>query len=281
MSVWSDMVTIVTATLSGEINFNVVKAYRSPAAWYVFAPLTLIGAMVFYFRERLAERFETRLGFKTTKITHPIIATLITLGLLAAFLDPVSDFLYAITGGLFAIIVVFVPILLILLERTPERTIVIYCYIIMAAIIFIGVIQRFVFSVQVPWSTTIPPLMFMIVAWFGATFNIRLRTHLSFSEFRTKFRPRGQLFWLTFDNCLWLLFCIIVVTTTARVTVNTYDNFAIVLGTDDIMRWWFIITMPVCFMLLATRAIENIIEDWGNYRSGNQLIKQAVIGGDA
>lgn len=280
MSVWSDIVIIVSETLSGDITFNTVKAYRSPAAWYVFAPLTIIGAMVFYFRERLAERFEARLGYATTKITHPIIATLITLGLFAAFLDPVSDVLYAITGGYFAMIVVFVPLLLILIERTPERTIVIYCYIIMAAIIFIGVIQRFVFSVQVPWSTTIPPLMFMIVAWFGATFNIRLRTHLSFSEFRTKFGRNGQIFWLTFDNLLWLLFCIIVVTTTSRVTVNTYDNFAIVLGTDDIMRWWFLLTMPVCFILLATRAIENIVEDWGNYRSGDQLIKQSVIGGD-
>lgn len=281
MSVWSDIVTIVADTLGGDITFNTVKAYRSPAAWYLFAPLTIIGAMLFYMRERMAEKLEARIGFKTTKITHPIIASLITLGLMAAFLDPVSDVLFSATGGFFAMIVVFVPILLILLERTPERTIVIYCYIIMAAIIFIGVIQRFVFSVQVPWSTTIPPLMFMIVAWFGATFNIRLRTHLSFNEFRTKFGRGGQLFWLTFDNLLWLLFCIIVVTTTARVTVNTYDNFAIVLGTDDIMRWWFILTMPVCFILLATRAIENIVEDWGNYRSGDELIKQAVIGGDA
>ena len=83
------------------------------------------------------------------------------------------------------------------------------------------------------------------------------------------------------NNILWLVFCVIVVTTTARVTVNTYDNFAIVLGTDDIMRWWFIVTMPVCFILLATRAIENIFEDFAKYRAGDEMIQQAVIGGDA
>ncbi|MFK7877221.1 MAG: TRAP transporter small permease [Paracoccaceae bacterium] len=280
MSVWSDMATIVSSTLSGDINFSVVKAYRSNAAWLVFAPVTLIGAMIFYYRERVAEAFEHKIGFSATRYTHPIIAIILSLGLMAAFLPPVYDFLFTATGGNLRLLVVIVPILLILLERSPERTIVVYCYIIMAVIIFIGVIQRFVFSVQVPWSTTIPPLLFMVMAWYGCAFNIRLRTHLSFSEFRTKFGRSGQLFWLTFDNVLWLIFCIIVVTTTARVTVNTYDNFAIVLGTDDIMRWWFIITMPICFILLATRAIENIVEDFTKFKGDGPMIEQAVIGGD-
>ncbi|WP_293445299.1 TRAP transporter small permease subunit [Planktotalea sp.] len=280
MSIWSDMATIVGSTLGGDITFKTAQAYRSEAAWFVFGPLTLLGAIAFYYRERFAERLEERLGYSATKITHPIISVLLLLGMLAAFLPPMNDLLNTITLGYLAVLVVFGPIILIMFERTPERTIVIYCYIIMASIIFIGVIQRFVFSVQVPWSTTIPPLLFMIMAWFGATFNIRLRTHLSFSEFRTKYGPKGQLFWLTFDNALWLVFCIICVTTMSRVTVNTYDNFAIVLGTDDTMRWWFLATMPVCFILLATRAFENVVEDFANYKSGKPLIKQAVIGGD-
>lgn len=281
MSIWSDMSTIVTATLTGDINFKVVQAYRSNGAWFVFAPLTLIGAVVFYYRERLAERLEERLGRKTTSITHPIIAIFLALALTVAFWDGLADFVKAATGDNHRFILIGIPVFLILFERKPEQTIVVYSYIVMAAIIFIGVIQRFGFSAQVPWSTTIPPLLFMIMAWYGATLNIRLRTHLSFSEFRTKLGRRGQLFWLTFDNVLWLIFCIIVVTTTARATVNTYDNFAIVLGTDDIMRWWFMFTMPLCFILLATRAIENMREDFAKYKGDGPMIEQAVIGGDA
>lgn len=280
MSILADMGTIVGDTLAGDISFATVKAYRQPAAWFVFGPLTIIGAILFYYRERLAERFEGRLGHSVTKFTHPVIALTLLIGLLAAFLPPIEAFLSTATGGLLGFLVVTIPIVMMLIERTPERTMVVYCYIVMAAIIFIGVVQRFVFSVQVPWSTTIPPLLFMMMAWFGATLNIRLRTHLSFTEFRTKFGRKGQVFWLTFDNALWLLFCIIAVTTTSRVTANTYDNFAIVLGTDDIMRWWFIVTMPICFMLLAARAIENIVEDFARYHNGDPLIEQAVIGGD-
>ncbi|MEM9707375.1 MAG: TRAP transporter small permease subunit [Pseudomonadota bacterium] len=281
MSIWSDMATIVGSTLSGDINFKVVQAYRSEAAWFVFAPVTLVGAVIFYYRERLAERLEARVGRNLTSITHPIIAICLTLAMLAAFLPPVAETFKALTGDNHRFILLLIPIVAILFERTPEKTIVVYSYIIMAAIIFIGVIQRFVFSVQVPWSTTIPPLLFMVMAWYGATLNIRLRTHLSFTEFRSRLGRSGQLFWLTFDNVLWLVFCIIVVTTTARVTVNAYDNFAIVLGTDDVMRWWFLFTMPLCFVLLATRAIENIREDFGKFRRSDPMIEQAVIGGEA
>jgi TRAP-type C4-dicarboxylate transport system permease small subunit len=67
----------------------------------------------------------------------------------------------------------------------------------------------------------------------------------------------------------------------SRITVNTYDNFAIVLGTDSIMRWWFIVSMPVCFILMAGRVLSNALIDRAKYRNNETLIQQAVIGGDA
>ncbi|SPH22188.1 hypothetical protein ASD8599_02935 [Ascidiaceihabitans donghaensis] len=223
MSIWSDMVTIVTATLSGDINFKVTQAYRSDAAWLVFGPLTVIGAIAVHY---LYKAFP--------------------------FLD-----------------------------RHLERTVAVTAYILIALIIFVGVIQRFVFSSQVPWSTTIPPLIFMIMSWYGCSYNVKLRTHLSFSEFRTKFSHKGQYYSLLMDNVLWFIFCIICVTTMSRITVNTYDNFQIVLGTDGVMRWWFIITMPLCFIMMAGRVLSNALIDLGRFRNNEKLIEQAVIGGEA
>ena len=67
----------------------------------------------------------------------------------------------------------------------------------------------------------------------------------------------------------------------ARITINTYDNFAIVLGTDSVMRWWFIITMPIAFVLMAGRVLSNALIDLRRYRNNETLIEQAVIGGEA
>lgn len=165
-------------------------------------------------------------------------------------------------------------------ERHLERGLSVSAYLIIAGIICWGVIDRFIFSHQWSGSTTIPPFLFMVMAWFACSYNVKLRTHLSFSEFRSKMSPIGQIATLTLDAVLWFGFCWIAITTSLRFTVLSADNFQLVDGVDDVMKWWFYITVPIAFTLMSGRVIGNWLEDWNNYRSGNQIIKQAVIGGD-
>ena len=166
------------------------------------------------------------------------------------------------------------------LDRHLERSIVVWSYLAVAFIIFWGVIDRFVFQNQQPWSTTIPPLLFMIMAWFGAAFNVRLRTHLSFSEFRNMMPRAGQMACLVLDAVLWFGFAVIVLVTTTRLTALSASNFQVVLGTDNVMQWWFLITAPLSFLLMSARVIENLWDDIRNWVKDEPLIEQAVIGGD-
>ena len=165
------------------------------------------------------------------------------------------------------------------LDRHLERTFMVFSYLAIAIIIFWGVVDRFIFSNQQPWSTTIPPLLFMIMAWFGATYNVRVRSHLSFSEFRSRMGRKGQLACLCLDSFLWMAFSIIVIVTTARAAALSASNFQIVLGTDNVMQWWFLITAPFAFLLMAARVVENFFEDLENYREGKELINTTAIGG--
>ncbi len=188
----------------------------------------------------------------------------------------ILGFIVAIAGG-WAIAMIYkrVP----LLDRHLERTFMVMSYLAIALIIFWGVVDRFVFSNQQPWSTTIPPLLFMIMAWFGATYNVRLRSHLSFMEFRSRLSRKGQMACLCLDNVLWMAFAVIVIVTTARAAALSASNFQIVLGTDNVMQWWFLLTAPFAFLLMAARVVENVYEDLENYRNGNELIQKTVIGG--
>lgn len=166
------------------------------------------------------------------------------------------------------------------LERHLERTIMVYTYLGIAGIICVEVVRRFVFSVQEPWSTTFPPVLFLVMTWFGCAYNIKLRTHLSFNEFRTNMPRPLQMACLSLDAVLWLVFCIIVVTTGTRIAANAADNFQILEGTDNFMKWWFLITMPIAFITMTARVLQNWVNDLSNYRSGEVLVSQAVIGGD-
>ncbi len=165
-------------------------------------------------------------------------------------------------------------------ERHLERSVMVYSYLAIALIIFWGVIDRFVFNDQEPWSTTIPPLLFMVMAWFGASYNVRLRTHLSFSEFRTAMPRAGQLACLILDAILWFIFAVIVIVTTTRLVALSASNFQIVLGTDNIMQWWFLLAAPLSFFLMVGRVFQNFADDLNNWKTGEPLIKQAVIGAD-
>ena len=179
-----------------------------------------------------------------------------------------------------AALVVWIYRMVPFIDRHLERSVMVWSYLIISAIIFVEVFRRFVLSEQAPWSTTLPPFLFLIMTWFGCSYNVRLRTHLAFAEFRSSMPRTGQMFCLTLDAVLWFTFCVIVVVTSTRVAANSAANFQIMLGTDNVMQWWFLTTVPISFVLLCARAFENYLEDLANFRSGEDLISQAVIGGE-
>ena len=189
----------------------------------------------------------------------------------------VAGFLVTLFGGLAVLLIYrFLPVL----DRNLERFVMVASYLIIACVIFVEVFRRFVLNEQAPWSTTLPPFLFLIMTWFGCAYNVRLRTHLAFSEFRMNMPRTGQLACVCLDAILWFGFCWIVIVTTARLTANSAANFQILLGTDDVLQWWFLISVPIAFLMMAARVFENLFEDIGRYRSGEPIIRQSVIGGD-
>ena len=97
------------------------------------------------------------------------------------------------------------------LDRYFEKTILVSTYLVIAGVIFVEVIRRFVFQVQAPWSTTLPPYLFLIMTWVGCAYNTRLRAHLRFTEIRLNLPRLGQLLCMTLDAVLWLAFAVIVI----------------------------------------------------------------------
>lgn len=163
------------------------------------------------------------------------------------------------------------------LDKHLERTVLITSYLVIAMVIFVEVIRRFVFQVQAPWSTTLPPYLFLIMTWVGCAYNTRLRSHLSFSEFRAGMPRVGQMFCVSLDAVLWLTFSLIVIVTTMKQTANSASNFQILLGTDNVMQWWFYACVPASWLILSARVIENFMDDVRRFRSGEPVIQQTAM----
>ncbi len=164
------------------------------------------------------------------------------------------------------------------LDQYFEKTVLVSTYLIIAGVIFVEVIRRFVFQAQVPWSTTLPPYLFLIMTWVGCAYNTRLRAHLRFTEVRVNLPRIGQLFCLTLDAVLWVTFAIIVIVTTLKQTANSASNFQILLGTDNVMQWWFYVCVPISWILLSGRVIENLVDDFRRYRENEEMILASGLG---
>ncbi len=165
------------------------------------------------------------------------------------------------------------------LDENIEKVIILINYIAMAAIIFVEVIRRFLFNEQAAWSSTIPIYLFLWVTWIGCTYNVKIRTHLRFDELRVRMSYGGQFACLVMDAALWIGFAIIVIYFSIEQVWLSYDNFAIVQGTDDVMQWWFYTATPIAWGLLIVRVLQNLVEDYGLYRKGEPFqIQVGMLG---
>ena len=166
------------------------------------------------------------------------------------------------------------------LDANIEKIVILVCYVTMAGIIFVEVIRRFLFNEQVAWSTTVPVYLFLWIVWLGCAYNVKIRAHLRFDELRLRLPYGGQFACLCLDALLWIVFATIVIVYTGEQVRLSYDNFAIVQGTDDVMQWWFYLATPIAWSLLIVRVLQNLWHDLGDFRAGRPFNLQTNIFGD-
>lgn len=164
-----------------------------------------------------------------------------------------------------------------LIDENIEKVVMVVSYSAMAAIIFIEVVRRFLLNQQAPWSTTIPVLLFLWLTWFGASYNIKKRTHLALTEVRARLSYNLQFCCLVLDSILWIIFAGVVIYFTYQQVYLSYENFAIVGGTDNIMEWWFYLATPLAWSLIIVRVIQNLIADYGRYKRHEPFILQGML----
>lgn len=166
------------------------------------------------------------------------------------------------------------------IDANVEKIMILVCYVTMAGIIFVEVIRRFLFNEQVAWSTTVPVYLFLWIVWLGCAYNVKIRAHLRFDELRLGLPYAGQFACLCLDAVLWIAFSVIVIFYTGEQVWLSYDNFAIVQGTDDVMQWWFYLATPLAFSLLIVRVLQNFVSDLASFRAGQPFNLHANIFGD-
>lgn len=166
------------------------------------------------------------------------------------------------------------------LDENIEKVVILANYVVMTGIIFVEVIRRFVFGQQAAWSSTIPIYLFLWVTWIGCAYCCKTRSHLRFEEFRIRLPYIGQFLCVVTDHLVWIGFSILVIYFSVEQVQLSYDNFAIVQGTDDVMQWWFYLATPVGFLLVIYRVLQNLLEDIRRFQKGEPMPIKANMAAD-
>lgn len=164
------------------------------------------------------------------------------------------------------------------LDDNIERIIIIISYFMMAAIICEEVIKRFLFNSQAAWSVQIPIYLFLILAWIGASYNAKVRSHLRFEALRASMGPRMKYLCEVIDYLAWVVLSVVVIWVTIEQVQINRDNFSMVLGTE-IMTWYFIAVTPLGWALILYRVTQNLVQDTRNFLSAirSQKSRKATV----
>lgn len=157
------------------------------------------------------------------------------------------------------------------LDEHFEPLIMIVAYAIFTSIIAVEVVRRFLMGAQTTWGAEVSIHLFIWLTWFGAAWGVRNRTHLCFPGIRENLPRHLQLPLYLFDNLLWLILGAIVMYGAQKMIAMQFVFESVIQG-STIPMWWSFILVPLAWLLIYIRAIQNCLYLVKDYKAGKPLI---------
>jgi len=157
------------------------------------------------------------------------------------------------------------------LDQNIENALIFPMYFIMMAIMAIGVVQRFFFHTSFHWAVYVCIGLFVWFSWLGCSWNVKERSHLRLSSFRTKMPRNVQLSLLMLDYILWIAFGIIASYYSMLQIIRLHDVGALIYGTETIPKWLVPACIPASFSILIFRVFQCAIQDIKDFKRNEPL----------
>ena len=156
-------------------------------------------------------------------------------------------------------------------DQNIENALIFPMYFIMMAIMAIGVVQRFFFRTSFHWAVYVCIGLFVWFSWLGCSWNVKERSHLRLSSFRTKMPRNVQLSLLMLDYILWIAFGIIASYYSMLQIIRLHDVGALIYGTETIPKWLVPACIPASFSILIFRVFQCAIQDIKDFKRNEPL----------
>lgn len=132
--------------------------------------------------------------------------------------------------------------------------------IIMVSALFAQVVFRFVLSNPIGWSEELAVLCFVMMVYIGAIGATKNEDHLRLELIVNLMNAKGKCIFNIISNVLFMIVNLIITYSIFTVALNLqkYGMRTAMLGFP---KWIAYMVLPVCFLLMTYRLIQNTIKE--------------------
>ena len=160
------------------------------------------------------------------------------------------------------------------IDKNLERWALLIFYTMLVATMAIEVVRREVFSFSSIWGEEIVRYSFIYLAWIGAAAAVRERAHIRIDVLFHYVSPRIKALLYMFGDIVMFVIAIFALYTSFE-AVGVSWKFGSVSHGLRVSMVWFLLAVPVGFLLMIYRLAQSFLRDLNNFRTG-----QAVYSGE-
>lgn len=157
------------------------------------------------------------------------------------------------------------------LDYNVETTLMLVLYVFIAVIVGGEALWRYLVGVQTQWGGTAAVHAFIFLSWLGCAYHVRRRSHIRFSSIRDRLSRTGQFTWYVVDDILWLVMAVVVIRYSIELLQMNRAMGGTLEGTDTFPYWIAVAAVPIGWVLIAIRAIQDLVIMLGQYRRGEVI----------
>lgn len=160
------------------------------------------------------------------------------------------------------------------LDENAERWLLLVFYCTIVAAIAVEVLRRFLLSYSSLWGEEVARYAFIYLAWVGASAAVRDRSHIRIDVLVQAAPPRLRAALNILADLATLLLAVICLYWSV-VPVLTSLEFGSVTHGLRVSMAWFLVAVPLGFLLMLGRLVQNLRRDLGDLVAGRVTVHDA------
>ena len=157
-------------------------------------------------------------------------------------------------------------------DENAERWALLVFYVLVVATMAVEVIRREVFAYSSIWGEEIVRYAFIYLAWIGAASAVRERAHIRIDVIVHYLGPRAKAFIYMLGDIVMFVVALIAFYWSFE-TVSVSWKFGSVSHGLRVSLVWFLMAVPLGFLLMMYRLIQSFLRDLQSLRTGKPVFE--------